>query len=160
FQAWSLERVAEYYFVTGDTRAQSILDKWVPWAIGQTSFPNGELRIPSDMTWSGQPSASFSNATGTPAANPGLPVTVAKFGNDIGVAAAYARLLTYYGVKANNASAKATAKQLLDAIWAHRDAPVNGVVKGVSVPEQRTDYNRFDDANNDSANVGLFIPSG
>jgi hypothetical protein len=160
FQAWSLERVAEYYFVTNDARAKSILDKWVPWAIGQTTFLNNDFQIPSDMAWQGAPSGSFSDAAGTPAANPSLRVTVTTKGNDIGVAAAYARLLTYYAAKSGNTAARTTAKQLLDAIWTHRDAPVNGVVKGVSVPEQRKDYNRFDDANSDANQVGLFVPPG
>ncbi len=32
FQAWSMERVAEYYQQTGNAAAKAILDKWVKWA--------------------------------------------------------------------------------------------------------------------------------
>ena len=28
-QAWSMQRVAEYYYKTGDERAKDLLDKWV-----------------------------------------------------------------------------------------------------------------------------------
>ncbi len=34
-QVWSLQRVAELYYVTGNAKAKAILDKWVPWAIAQ-----------------------------------------------------------------------------------------------------------------------------
>jgi len=36
FQAWSMERVAEYYFVTGDAKAKLILDPWITWVINNT----------------------------------------------------------------------------------------------------------------------------
>ena len=32
YQTWPIERLAEYYYVTGNTEAQSILAKWVSWA--------------------------------------------------------------------------------------------------------------------------------
>ncbi len=58
FQAWSMERVAEYYNQTGDAKAKSILDKWIPWAVSQTTLGSGSsFTIPSDMTWSGAPAA-------------------------------------------------------------------------------------------------------
>jgi hypothetical protein len=141
FQAWSMERVAEYYFATGDARAKAVLDKWVGWAVANTTInANGTFQIPSKMTWSGQPAASFSG-TGTPAANPGLHVTILESSQDVGVAAALAKTLAFYAAKSGSASAKATAKGLLDALWSsnYQDA------KGVSSSETRTDFNRFDD---------------
>jgi Glycosyl hydrolase family 48 len=148
FQAWSMERVAEYYFATNDARAKAVLDRWVPWAIANTTVSaNGTFSIPSKMSWSGQPAASFSG-TGTPAANPGLHVTILESGQDIGVAGALAKTLTFYAAKSGNASAKSTAKALLDAF-----ASSNYVdALGVSSTETRTDYNRFDDP--------VFVPQG
>lgn len=164
FQAWSLERVAEYYFVTGDAKAKKILDKWVPWAISNTTLGTGtSFTIPSDMTWAGAPSASYTTATTAgPAANPGLHVTIANTSNDVGVAAAYARTLSYYAAKEGSSTlgtqAKATAKGLLDRMSALKTADPTG--KGIVVNETRSDYNRFDDVWNSTSQTGLFVPSG
>jgi hypothetical protein len=70
------------------------------------------------------------------------------------VAGAYARTLIYYGAKAANTQAQTTAKALLDAVLARKDA------RGVSVPETKADYNRFDDAYNSSTGQGLYVPPG
>lgn len=56
----------------------------------------------------------------------------------MGVAAAYAKTLTYYAAKSGNTEAKRVAKALLDGMWAHHQDPL-----GVAVQETRTDYNRF-----------------
>ena len=86
-----MQRVAEYYYATGNAKAKAMLDKWVPWAIANTTIgTGGAFQIPSDMTWSGAPATW--NPT-SPAANTGLHVTVTKKGQDVGVAAAYARTL-------------------------------------------------------------------
>ncbi|MFF4234703.1 glycoside hydrolase family 48 protein [Actinomadura geliboluensis] len=148
FQAWSMERVAEYYQVTGDANAKAILDKWVSWALSQTTVDpsTGSIKIPSTLKWTGQPDANWSSATGMPPANTGLHVTVQDYTNDVGVAAAYAKTLTYYAAKSGDADAKKAAKDLLDAMWKHADA------KGVSVQETRADYNRLTDP--------VYVPSG
>jgi hypothetical protein len=158
FQAWSMHRVAEYYNVTGDARAKAILDKWVAWAMANTTLGSGStFSIPSDMTWSGAPSASFNSATGTPAANPGLHVTVTKSGNDVGVAAAYARTLINYAAREGSSTlgtqAKATAKGLLDRMLLLKED------KGITVCETREDYNRFDDVWTSANQTGLYVPS-
>ncbi|MCQ9130056.1 glycoside hydrolase family 48 protein, partial [Streptomyces hilarionis] len=138
FQAWSMERVAEYYQQTGNTAAKTVLDKWVTWALSKTTInPDGTFRIPSTLQWSGQPDTW--NAT-TPGANTNLHVTVADYTDDVGVAAAYAKTLTYYAAKSGNTQAKTTAKALLDGMWTH-----NQDALGIAVPETRTDYNRFND---------------
>ncbi|MEW2613660.1 glycoside hydrolase family 48 protein [Streptomyces sp. NPDC047880] len=145
FQAWSMERVAELYQQTGNAQAKTVLDKWVDWALSKTTFnPDGTFRIPSTLQWSGQPDTW--NAS-SPGSNSGLHVTVADYTNDVGVAAAYAKTLTYYADRSGDTEAAAAAKKLLDGMWAnHQDA------LGVAVPENRADYNRFDDR--------VFIPSG
>lgn len=82
FQAWSLERVAEYYYTSGDARAKTVLDKWVSWALSQTTInANGTYQFPSTLTWTGQPDTW--NPT-TPGANASLHVTVVDYTNDVG----------------------------------------------------------------------------
>ncbi|WP_432133888.1 MULTISPECIES: glycoside hydrolase family 48 protein [unclassified Streptomyces] len=145
FQAWSMERVAEYYQQTGDAAAKAVLDKWVDWALSETTVnPDGTFRIPSTLQWSGQPDTW--NAS-SPGANNGLHVTVADYTNDVGVAAAYAKTLTYYADRSGDTEAATTAKALLDGMWDNYQDSL-----GIAVPETRADYNRFDDP--------VYVPSG
>ncbi|MEU8263131.1 glycoside hydrolase family 48 protein [Micromonospora sp. NPDC048999] len=148
-QAWSMQRIAELYMQTGNAKAKALLDKWVPWAIANTTLGTN-WSIPSDMKWTGQPNTWTDN----PPPNTNLHVTVTSTGQDVGVAAAYARTLIAYAAKSGNTSAKNTAKGLLDALTAAADS------KGVSRPEKREDYKRFGDVYNASTGQGLFIPSG
>ncbi|MES4905917.1 MULTISPECIES: glycoside hydrolase family 48 protein [unclassified Streptomyces] len=145
FQAWSMERVAEYYNRTGDASAKTVLDKWVKWALSKTTInPDGTYRIPSTLQWSGQPDTW--NAS-SPGANASLHVTVADYTNDVGVAAAYAKTLSYYAAKSGDTQARDTAKALLDGMWSNYQDSL-----GIAVPETRADYNRFDDP--------VYVPSG
>jgi len=148
FQAWTMERVAEYYYVTGNADAKAILDKWVAWALSETTInSDGTFRFPSTLRWTGAPDADFNGQTSMPPDNRNLHVQVVDYTNDLGVAGAYAKTLMFYAAKANHSQAKATAKAILDGILKnHQDA------KGVSVPETREDYERFDDP--------VYIPSG
>src|SRR5207248_7484276 len=55
WQAWSMERVAEYYNVTGDANAKAILDKWVAWASSKTTInADGTYQIPNTLNWMGK----------------------------------------------------------------------------------------------------------
>ncbi|GAA3145494.1 glycoside hydrolase family 48 protein [Streptomyces rameus] len=145
FQAWSMERVAEYYQQTGNATAKAVLDKWVKWALSKTTInPDGTYRIPSTLQWSGRPDTW--NAS-SPGGNSGLHVTVADYTDDVGVAAAYAKTLTYYAARSGDATAGSTAKALLDGMWDHDQ---DGL--GIAVPETRTDYGRFGDS--------VYVPSG
>jgi hypothetical protein len=140
-----MERVAELYQQTGNAQAKTVLDKWVDWALSKTTFnPDGTFRIPSTLQWSGQPDTW--NAS-SPGSNSGLHVTVADYTNDVGVAASYAKTLTYYADRSGDTEAAAAAKKLLDGMWANHQDDI-----GVAVPENRADYNRFDDS--------VSIPSG
>lgn len=145
FQAWSMERVAEYYFVTGNANAKIILDKWVAWASSQTTLlGDGTYQIPSDLGWSGQPDT-WNPAS--PGANAGLHVTVLNFTNDVGVTAAYAKTLMYYAARSGDIPSRTLAKELIDRMWARfQDS------RGVTTTETRSDYSRFRDP--------VFIPSG
>ncbi|WP_405011097.1 glycoside hydrolase family 48 protein [Kitasatospora sp. NBC_01539] len=145
FQAWGVERLAEYYYASGDAKAKAVLDKWVSWALANTTFnANGTFKIPSTLAWTGKPDTW--NAT-TPGANTGLHVSVVDYTQDVGVAGSYAKLLAYYAKKSGNAAAKTAAQKLLDGMWAN-----NQDALGVSVPETRTDYSRFNDS--------VSVPSG
>jgi hypothetical protein len=160
FQAWGQSRLAELYYVTGNALAKSVLDKWVAWAISETTLGTGStFTIPSEMGWTGAPSASFSSPTGTPAANPGLHVTVNTRNNDVGVAAAYARTLIHYAGRPENTNtplgqqAKNTAKGLLDRMLLLKDT------RGISVCETRSDYERFNDVWDSSTQKGVYVPT-
>ena len=158
FQAWSMERVAEYYYVTGNDRARLLLDKWVTWAMASTRLlANGSYEIPSTLDWDGQPSLNWSATTqnwnaADPAYNASLRAVVVDFTQDVGVTAAFAKTLTYYSAGrtrwgAPHPSSQALAKELLDRMWTlYRDEI------GVAAPETRRDYNRFDDP--------VFVPAG
>jgi hypothetical protein len=146
-QVWSMERVAEYYNVTGDAKAKALLDKWVPWALSKTTITATGSQVPATLTWSGQPAADWNGGTGSPAANTGLHVTVTETNDDVGTTAAFAKTLSYYAAKSGNAAAKTAAKGLLDGMWNNsQDA------KGIAVAEPRADFNRFDDP--------VYVPSG
>jgi hypothetical protein len=157
FQAWGMSRIAEYYNVTGDAKAKAILDKWVAWAIANTTLgAGGAYQIPSTLAWTGAPAASFSG-TGTIGPNPNLHVSIVDFTNDVGVTAGLAQTLTNYAARAGGTAglglqAKNTAKGLLDRLLLHKDSI------GISTPETKTDINRIDDVWTSSNQQGLFVP--
>ncbi|GAB3456787.1 glycoside hydrolase family 48 protein [Actinophytocola sediminis] len=146
-QAWSMERIAELYNQTGNATAKTLLDKWVPWAIANTTVnaAQGTWSIPDNLTWTGQPDNW--NAQ-NPGANNNLHVTVATHGQDVGITAALAKTLMHYASESGNTAARDMAKNLLDAMWA---AP-NQDSRGIAVTETRGDYDRFDDP--------VYVPSG
>ncbi|GAA3192574.1 glycoside hydrolase family 48 protein [Actinocorallia longicatena] len=139
-QVWSMERVAEYYFASGDAKAKALLDKWVPWALSKTTISATGWQIPATLNWTGQPGANWNGGTGSPPANTGLHVTVTETGNDVGTTAALVKTLSYYAAKSGDVPARTAAKGLLDAMWNNgQDA------KGIAVSEERRDFERFDD---------------
>ncbi|HEX6358329.1 glycoside hydrolase family 48 protein [Actinophytocola sp.] len=145
-QAWSMERIAELYNQTGNATAKALLDKWVPWAIANTTVnvAAGTWQIPDNLSWTGQPDT-WNPAS--PGANTGLHVTVATRGNDVGITAALVKTLAHYASESGNTAARTMAKNLLDAMW----ATPNQDTRGISVTESRGDYNRFDDS--------VYVPS-
>jgi hypothetical protein len=144
-QAWSTDRLAQYYYVTGDAKAKALLDKWVAWVLKNTkTSSDGTYQIPSTLNWEGVPNT-FSGGSVSPNAN--LHVRIVDSTSDVGTAAATARTLSYYAAKANNAEAKKVAKEILDGMWKHYQTP-----HGVAGKEERPDYKRF--------NEKLYVPSG
>jgi hypothetical protein len=161
YQTWPMERVAEYYYVTGNAQAGAILSKWVSWAESVTSFntTTGAICLPGDLNWSGQPAESFTTGTSSsaePPANPGLHVTVSgSCSSDIGVSSSLAKVYEYYAAKSGNTTAETDAQNIIDIV--HQ---FYGDTLGYSAPEARTDYSNFTSAFNTTNFEGLFIPSG
>ncbi|MEU0092307.1 glycoside hydrolase family 48 protein [Kribbella sp. NPDC006257] len=152
FQVWQMERTASLYRLTGDPRAKKILDKWVPWAIANSTIgANGAFQIPADLTWTGAPDTWNPTA---PGANANLRVTVANRSQDVGVAASFAKTLLNYAAKSGSTTARTTGEGLLTALLAHQDS------KGIAIPETRTDYNRFDDKYDAATGEGPYVPPG
>ena len=152
-QVWGMERVAELYYASGNLKAKAVLDKWVAWATANSTFTTGNTwAIPSDLTWSGKPDTWSATNPGT---NAGLHVTVKSTGQDVGVAGGFARTLMFYAAKSGDATAKANAKTLLDAIWANDQDSL-----GVSTTETRTDFARFDDVQTTPTSNGTYVPAG
>ena len=124
-----MERMAEYYYVTRTPRPRR---SWTSGSPGRSptprSAPTGAFTIPSTLNWTGQPDTW--NAGAAPAANTGLHVTVVDSSQDVGVAAAYARTLTYYAAEAGNTAAKTPRPRGCSTRLAtHSDA------KGIAVAE-------------------------
>lgn len=141
-QAWTMQRMAEYYYTSGDVRVKALLDKWAGWANSKVQlFNDGTFAIPSTISWSGQPDTWNGSYTG----NNNLHVDVVNYGNDLGVSASLANALTYYAAATKKYSPTAdyetylnTAKEILDRSWnLYRDNI------GVATPELRGDYARF-----------------
>lgn len=157
FQAWSMERVAEYYYVTGDPKAKIILDPWIAWAEANTTTTGTAYQIPSSLQWTGVPAlnwnATTQNWTPGTAFNAGLNVKILNYSQDVGVTGSLCKVLLYYSAgtakwaTAQDMPSYNLAVTLLNDVWANdRDAI------GLSAPETGTTYNQFD--------TPIYIPAG
>jgi hypothetical protein len=159
YQTWPMERLAEYYYETGNTQAQSILAKWVSWAESVTTVnpSTGTLTTPGTLTWSGQPAENWTTGTSsssTPPANTGLHVTTSNPGTDLGVASSEAKVFEYYAAKSGDTTAQTYAQNIIDVIHKYY-----GDSLGYSAPETRTDYSNFNVAFNTTNYEGVYFPS-
>ncbi len=141
WQAWSMERVAEYYYITNDPMAKSLMDKWTSWVKSEVRLiGTGDFEIPATLEWTGEPDTWNPNSPGS---NNNLSVTVTDYGKDLGVAASMAKALIYYAAATQkyatlDTDARDLAREVLDRMWnTYRDD------KGVSSPEDRGDYKRI-----------------
>ncbi len=141
WQAWSMERVAEYYYITNDAMAKALMDKWASWVKSEVKLiGSDDFEIPATLEWSGEPDTWN---PGSPGSNSNLSVTVTDYGKDLGVAASMAKALIYYAAATEkhatlDTEARDLAKEVLDRMWVtYRDD------KGVSSPEERGDYSRM-----------------
>ncbi|CAG9860751.1 unnamed protein product [Phyllotreta striolata] len=130
-QPWSTDRLAQYYYVTGDEKVKKVLDKWVGWILKETTFSGNSFQMPSTLDWEGVP--------------PNVHCKVVYYGNGVGPAAATARALSYYAAKSGNQEAKNLAKKLLDSLWENNRDEI-----GVTVEEQ-PDYH---------FNQSVYVPEG
>lgn len=121
WQAWSMDRLAQYLLVSKDPRARPVVERWVRWIQRVVRVTPGGYAIPATLGWTERS------------------VRVTSETQDVGVAGATARALAFWAAAAGDVEAKALAKALLDRIWAHRDE------KGVSNPEERADYVRVNE---------------
>lgn len=69
-QPWSADRLAQYYYVTGDSQAGTLLNKWVGWVLSVVTFYDDDFSIPASLSWSGDP--------------PNVQVTITEYGKDLG----------------------------------------------------------------------------
>src|SRR5436189_6426218 len=105
-----MERVAEYYFVSGDEHAKVVLDRWIDWAKSNTKIgADGSYEVPGDLDWSGQPSTDWNDARQNfdpkdKTYNSGLHVKIMNRGPDVGTAAGLAQTLTFYAKKSGDAA--------------------------------------------------------
>ncbi len=141
WQAWSMERVAEYYYITNDPMAKNLMDKWTTWVKSEVRLiGNNDFEIPATLEWSGEPETWNPNS---PSTNSNLSVTVTDYGKDLGVAASMAKALIYYAAATQkhgtlDDDARILAKEVLDRMWnTYRDD------KGLSSPEDRGDFKRI-----------------
>ena len=157
YQTWPMERVAEYYYDTGNAQAGSILAKWVSWAESVTSFntSTGAICLPNTLTWSGQPSENYTSSATAPPANTSLSVSVSGCSADIGISASLAKVYEYYAAKSGNTTAETDAQNIIDIIHKFYADSL-----GYSSPETRTDYSNFTSAYNTTNYEGVYIPSG
>ncbi|PGH47791.1 cellulose 1,4-beta-cellobiosidase [Streptomyces sp. Ru87] len=148
FQVWGLQRTAELYAETGDERAGAIMDKWVDWALENSTIDGtGNYQIPSEMEWSGQPD----DWSGSPSDNSNLHVEVTSHTNDVGVAASFAKTLLYYAAGSGDEEARLAGEGLLDGLLEHQDD------LGIALEETRGDYERFVVESGDDK---LYVPDG
>ncbi|CAH1128174.1 unnamed protein product [Ceutorhynchus assimilis] len=120
---WSMDRLAQYYYITGDATSRVVLRKWFDWIYRHVTITDTSYSVPVMISWNGslprntKPTVTFSGAT------------------FYGIASSLSRALSYYAAKSGDSRAKQTAKQLLDVVWAnHKDD------KGLYV---RTDLSPF-----------------
>jgi len=159
YQTWPMERLAEYYYVTGNTQAGAILKKWVSWAESVATFntSTGAICLPGTLTWTGQPAESWTTGTSSssqPPANTGLHVSVSGCSADLGVSASLAKVYEYYAAKSGDTTTETAAQNIIDII--HQ---FYGDSLGYSAPESRTDYSNFNVAWNTKNDEGVYIPS-
>jgi hypothetical protein len=124
-QVWSMERLAEYYYISGDSKAAVVLNSWIPWVEKVTTVnSDGTFTLPGSLCWDNSPGQGdttnpwndstcglvASSTTNKPATNwnastqdwttvplnPNLHVRVTGTATDIGEAGSLAKALSYY----------------------------------------------------------------
>jgi len=146
-----MERVAEYYYITNDPLAKSIMDKWTTWVESEVQLVgDDDFLMPATLEWTGEPDTWDPNSPGT---NADLHVTVTDYNVDLGIAASAAKALIYYAAATErwdtlDTGAQLLAKEILDRMWTtYRDE------QGCSSTESRGDFSRIFEEE-------VFVPNG
>jgi len=133
-QAWSMQRMCEVYYETGNEKAKELCDKWVAWAESECKVEGNKWLIPSSLSWSGEPD----KWTGKRSSNSNLHVKVENYGSDIGITGSVANAFLFYdqatqkwnGNKELGTKAANKALSLLNVVWKNaRDEKGVGVVE-------------------------------
>eukprot|EP01084_Bolivina_argentea_P236253 397293_1 len=133
--AWSQERNAEYYFLTGDPQSKKILDKWWAWIKSINSsilLANNDFQVPSNFKWTGQP-LNWTGSGDIPIQSQ-LTVKIVDWAKDVGTASTLAHTLTYYAAASGDSDAQMMARELLDRLYMYADDI------GIGINETRQDY--------------------
>ncbi len=142
-QAWSMERIAELYYINENEMAKDLLEKWIPWAMSEVQLSDdGTFEIPSTISWKGQPNTWDAD---NPEENTDLHVIVENYAKDLGIAACLAKTFIYYAAATEkydelDTDVRDMAKEILDRMW---DNYYEEDGAGVAVEEERSDYTRF-----------------
>lgn len=147
-QAWSMQRVAQYYYTTKDANAKSLLDNWVKWikSVVKVDTAKGTFEVPNTLSWSGQPN-SWKN--GDPhTTNTDLHVNVVNYSTDIGTSSSLANALSYYAAATGDTESQQLAATMLDDMWNNYKDD-----KGVASPCVMDSYDRI-------FNQEVYIPQG
>ncbi|AZQ61593.1 PKD domain-containing protein [Flammeovirga pectinis] len=141
WQAWSMERVAEYYYISNDPMAKALIEKWAAWVVDIVVLVGeNDFDMPAGLEWTGEPDTWNAN---NPGDNSELHVEVVSYNHDLGIAASTAKALTYYAAATEkhavlDTAARDLAREILDRMWVtYLDE------KGVASLEERADYTRF-----------------
>ena len=141
WQAWSMERVAEYYYITNDPMAKTLMDNWTTWVESEVQLVgDNDFMIPATLEWTGEPDTWNPDSPGS---NANLHVEVTNYNVDLGIAASTAKALIYYAAATEryatlDEGAKDLAKEILDRMWVtYRDE------QGCSSTEERGDFTRI-----------------
>jgi hypothetical protein len=144
-QVWSMERLAEYYYISGDSKAAIVLNSWIPWVEKVTTVnSNGTFTLPGSLCWDNSPGQGdttnpwndstcglvTANTTNAPATNwnattqdwttvplnPNLHVRVTGTSTDIGEAGSLAKALSYYSAAVGKWGASKTPDATSEAL--------------------------------------------
>ena len=138
-----------------------MLDRWVKWVHKNTKLnTDGSYQIPASLKWSGQPAVDWNESSQSwdpkdANYNNTLHVAVTAYTDDVGTTAGLVHTLEFYAAKKHDKELKILCRELLDRMWTkYRDN------KGVSSPEQRGDFKRFNEKVFVPANWSGKMPNG
>ncbi|MGN0485012.1 MAG: glycoside hydrolase family 48 protein, partial [Lachnospiraceae bacterium] len=160
-QCWSMQRIAEVYYETGNKKAKALMDKWVEWVESILHMNSDDEYLPSNLDWEGQPDTWTGEYTG----NPNLHVKVRDYGHDVGCSASLANTLAYYAAAQKKYDKDAdyqkhvdVAQQLLDKIWTYRDEKGIGDVSKWDKDKIDLFYAPYEESADGTVVKGVYVP--